>query len=769
MPALSRASAEPESEPEAAPEPELEAEPEPTDEGQVLPEEHETPRDPIRRPLPPPPPALIEESADDEAEEEVPVHDSALFLRQNGQIYMVGDWATLERWIAERRVDRDDEVSAGGVDWETVGDIDKLDEAFRGVEDDPPEPEPEPAHTEPDTEPTDEPDPRPESVSPPIEQGAPHGGAGLRGVPLGLPELPRATTAEFDQLPPPTGLGGASEGEDPVGSPVPEDVPPDELAGRAGPSASNRPEYTDPGVTPPPVVAPLDPVPSAYRSTTPSPAPEIDLEPEPEVVDEPAPEDAVEPEPEVDSDPSPAAAVSDPDDGFEDVPSEDSAPLESESPPFDTVDARTPDPGPLDDQQSDRDAFVEDRSRTPDPWGDEVSEDPPGGAEAVSEAGTVWEDLLALSQDGGEPPPPAPPPSDDSMPPFDAFDETEDLPWASSKSAEGSFPFEASEPEARPPRSFFDDEPPSSSVFDEEDAPAVGSVFDDDYPPPFDGDDDFAGFGDHALKPPPTVSQHSPPAVSNEAGPSEEPLDRSEAGSSFAAMWDEYALSRPRHTWLAPVAAALLVSGALAAYVLFPSAPAVPEAPATGPAAPLASPPPEALEPSPDVAPADPSGVPEETPEPEPPPEDPPTESVNQTASPKEPRPSPPPARASPPPARPKPAPRPEARASRPRTRSSSAPPRPPVSDEVRALVEKGWREIDSNPVAAERTFEEAVRQAPDDDEANYGYGYALLLRSRPEAATYLCRAKLSRNAEIRQDIVGLLATHRLSCDSGDR
>ena len=87
----------------------------------------------------------------------------------------------------------------------------------------------------------------------------------------------------------------------------------------------------------------------------------------------------------------------------------------------------------------------------------------------------------------------------------------------------------------------------------------------------------------------------------------------------------------------------------------------------------------------------------------------------------------------------------------------------------MRQLVEKGWRQIDSNPIAAERTFEEAVRRAPDDDEANYGYGYALLLRSRPEAATYLCRARRAKNAEIQQDVRGLLATHRLSCDEGVR
>ena len=48
-------------------------------------------------------------------------HDQAVFLKQNGQIYMVRDWPTLKRWISERRVDRSDLVSEGGVRWEPIG------------------------------------------------------------------------------------------------------------------------------------------------------------------------------------------------------------------------------------------------------------------------------------------------------------------------------------------------------------------------------------------------------------------------------------------------------------------------------------------------------------------------------------------------------------------------------------------------------------------------------------------------------------------------
>src|SRR5690606_7488639 len=46
--------------------------------------------------------------------------ESSVFLKQSGQIYMVRDWATLQRWIRERRVDKHDLVSEGGVRWEPV-------------------------------------------------------------------------------------------------------------------------------------------------------------------------------------------------------------------------------------------------------------------------------------------------------------------------------------------------------------------------------------------------------------------------------------------------------------------------------------------------------------------------------------------------------------------------------------------------------------------------------------------------------------------------
>ena len=173
----------PETESDEALDPEVDTQavPRPTTPPSILddapPEDRETPRDPIHRPLPPPPPALFDETADTSNDEVIPKHDSALFLRQNGQIYMVGDWATLERWVAERRVDRTDEVSAGGVQWEPVGDLDRLNDAFHEAEQDespyasqPPEgPEDVDAAGD-DTslpgEPAPEPSPRPRSSGP---------------------------------------------------------------------------------------------------------------------------------------------------------------------------------------------------------------------------------------------------------------------------------------------------------------------------------------------------------------------------------------------------------------------------------------------------------------------------------------------------------------------------------------------------------------------------------------------------------------------------
>ena len=58
----------------------------------------------------------------------------SVFLKQEGKVYLVRNWATLQRWIMENRVDRDDQVSEGGVKWETVGSRPELGSFFAAIE-----------------------------------------------------------------------------------------------------------------------------------------------------------------------------------------------------------------------------------------------------------------------------------------------------------------------------------------------------------------------------------------------------------------------------------------------------------------------------------------------------------------------------------------------------------------------------------------------------------------------------------------------------------
>jgi hypothetical protein len=57
-----------------------------------------------------------------------------VFLKQDGKVYLVRDWATLQRWIMEHRVGRDDMVSEGGVNWDTVGSRPELGSFFAALE-----------------------------------------------------------------------------------------------------------------------------------------------------------------------------------------------------------------------------------------------------------------------------------------------------------------------------------------------------------------------------------------------------------------------------------------------------------------------------------------------------------------------------------------------------------------------------------------------------------------------------------------------------------
>jgi len=60
--------------------------------------------------------------------------DESVFLKQDGKVYLVKDWATLQRWFMERRVGREDLVSEGGVRWEPIGSRPELGSFFAAVE-----------------------------------------------------------------------------------------------------------------------------------------------------------------------------------------------------------------------------------------------------------------------------------------------------------------------------------------------------------------------------------------------------------------------------------------------------------------------------------------------------------------------------------------------------------------------------------------------------------------------------------------------------------
>ena len=63
-----------------------------------------------------------------------PENANSVFLKQDGKVYLVRDWATLQRWIMEHRVGRDDMVSEGGVNWDRVGGRPELGSFFAAME-----------------------------------------------------------------------------------------------------------------------------------------------------------------------------------------------------------------------------------------------------------------------------------------------------------------------------------------------------------------------------------------------------------------------------------------------------------------------------------------------------------------------------------------------------------------------------------------------------------------------------------------------------------
>lgn len=212
-----------------------------------------------------------------------------IYLKQEGKVYLVRDWATVQRWIMERRVEREDLVSEGGVRWEPVGSRAELGSFFAAVEqlEAVEQTGPGPAT----------PAPAPFASSNPFPFGSPDdtedelGSSGrfgrldddTEGVPMGLPPLPTeetdiatgaADTSAYPDLPPTRGRGRATETLAPT-------------AAFAG--TSKRPSIANDPTLPPELAAKLPPgvnrallaaetIPdiSPPALATPSPAPRID-------------------------------------------------------------------------------------------------------------------------------------------------------------------------------------------------------------------------------------------------------------------------------------------------------------------------------------------------------------------------------------------------------------------------------------------------------------------------------------------------------------
>ena len=83
---------------------------------------------PPQKPSPPRPTALKKPAPPKEAD-----NKDSVFPKQDGKVYLVKDWATLQRWIMENRVGRDDMVSEGG-SLEQVGAKAELGSFFSALE-----------------------------------------------------------------------------------------------------------------------------------------------------------------------------------------------------------------------------------------------------------------------------------------------------------------------------------------------------------------------------------------------------------------------------------------------------------------------------------------------------------------------------------------------------------------------------------------------------------------------------------------------------------
>lgn len=116
-----------------------------------------------------------------------------------------------------------------------------------------------------------------------------------------------------------------------------------------------------------------------------------------------------------------------------------------------------------------------------------------------------------------------------------------------------------------------------------------------------------------------------------------------------------------------------------------------------------------------------------------------------------------PPSTARTPPPRPTPAP----------TAPAPEAPAPPRGPSTAQLIERGWAAADSDPALAHEQFGLALKNAPSNKEAAYGYGYTLLkLGRQDEGRSWMCKARDGGPPDIQVEVEGTLGRIGLNCDA---
>jgi predicted Zn finger-like uncharacterized protein len=189
--------------------------------------------------------------------------------QQNGNILTFKELTTLQKWIVERKVTREDEISKSGETWKRLGSIAELASFFQVVDVPPPPPALPPMQPPPTSQPQHQ-QPTQAYPMPPMQQGMPPLPPGsmppMQGMP---PYMPQQITGSYGAYPyPPAGYPG-SPYPPPPGYPV-YPYPPQMMDPNAYPPGSMPP--VPQGSMPPLPQTSLPPAPRAATVAPPPPA-----------------------------------------------------------------------------------------------------------------------------------------------------------------------------------------------------------------------------------------------------------------------------------------------------------------------------------------------------------------------------------------------------------------------------------------------------------------------------------------------------------------